>query len=86
MLALTDSAELVDAGVAMHVLLTPNADRAAQIYSELFGWALSESFEMASGRSFQQFAWQAGEPNAGAIGDIAGHPEIHAQWQFFFAV
>ncbi|HET8936312.1 MAG TPA: VOC family protein [Polyangiales bacterium] len=86
MLALTDSSELVDAGVGLHVLLTPNADRAAGIYSELFGWALTESFELGAGRSFQQFAWRAGEPNAGAIGDIAGHPEIHAQWQFFFEV
>lgn len=85
MLALTDSAEVVDAGVDMHVLLTPNAGRAAQIYVELFGWVLTERFELGSSGSFQQFAWSAGEPNAGAIGDIAGRPGVHAQWQFFFA-
>jgi predicted enzyme related to lactoylglutathione lyase len=86
MLALTDSAELVDAGVALHVLHTPNAIRAAQIYVELFGWVLTERLELISGHVFQQFAWRAGEPNAGAIGDIAGRPEVHPQWQFFFAV
>lgn len=85
-LALTDSVELVDAGVALHVLQTPHANDAARIYVELFGWVLTESFQLGSRGSFQQFAWQAGEPNAGAIGDIAGHPEIHPQWQFFFAV
>jgi len=86
MLALTDSAELVDAGVAFHVLQTPNAGRAAQIYVELFGWVLTERFELGSSGSFQQFAWRAGDPNAGAIGDIAGRPEVHPQWQYFFAV
>lgn len=86
MLALTDSAELVDAGVALHVLQTPNAGRAAQIYVELFGWVLTERFELESRGSFQQFAWRAGEPNVGAIGDIAGRPGIHPQWQFFFGI
>jgi predicted enzyme related to lactoylglutathione lyase len=86
MLALTDSAELVDAGVALHVLQTANASRAAQIYVELFGWVLTERFELGPSVSFQQFAWRAGEPNAGAIGDIADRPGIHPQWQFFFAV
>jgi len=85
MLALIDSSELVDAGVALHVLQTPDATRAAQIYVELFGWALTEPFELGSTR-FQQFAWQAGEPNVGAIGDIANRPDVHPQWQFFFAV
>jgi predicted enzyme related to lactoylglutathione lyase len=85
MLALTDSADVVDAGVDMHVLLTPNASRAAVIYTELFGWVLTERFELKESGSFQQFAWSAGEPNAGAIGDIAGRPGLHAQWQFFFA-
>lgn len=86
MLALVDSADLVDAGVALHVLQTPNAERAAQIYVELFGWALTERFELGSNGSFQQFAWRAGEPAVGAIADIAGRPGIHPQWQFFFAV
>lgn len=86
MLALTDATTLVDAGVDLHVLLTPNASRAAQLYAELFGWVLTEPFELASSGSFQQFAWRAGEPNAGAIGDIAGRPEIHPQWHYFFAV
>lgn len=85
MLALTDSTDLVDAGVALHVLETPNAERAAQLYVELFGWVLTERFELGA-TSFQQFAWRAGEPNAGAIGDLAGRPEVHPQWQFFFAV
>jgi predicted enzyme related to lactoylglutathione lyase len=85
-LALTDSTELVDAGVALHILHTPNAKRAAQTYAELFGWALTERFELGPNSSFQQFAWRAGEPAAGAIGDIAGRPEVHPQWQFFFAI
>jgi predicted enzyme related to lactoylglutathione lyase len=86
MLALTDSVEFVDAGVDLHVLQTPNASRAAQVYVELFGWVLTERFDLGSSGSFQQFAWRAGEPNAGAIGDIADRPGIHPQWQFFFAV
>ena len=86
LLALMDSVGLVDAGIALHVLLTPNASRAAQTYAALFGWVLTDRFELASSGSFQQFAWRAGEPNAGAIGEIAGRPEVHPQWQFFFAV
>lgn len=85
-LALTDRDELVDAGVALHILQTPHASRAAQIYVELFGWALTERIELGVNGSFQQFAWRAGEPNAGAIGDIAGRPGVHPQWQFFFGV
>jgi predicted enzyme related to lactoylglutathione lyase len=85
MLALTDSAELVDAGVALHVLQTPEASRAAQIYVELFGWVLTERFELGP-TAFQPFAWRSGEPNAGAIADLAGRPGVHPQWQFFFAV
>jgi predicted enzyme related to lactoylglutathione lyase len=86
MLALTDTDELVDAGVALHVLQTPNAAHAAQIYVELFGWVLTDRFELGPGNAFQQFAWRTGEPNAGAIGEIAGRPGIHPQWQCFFAV
>jgi uncharacterized protein len=86
MLALTDSSELVDPGVALHVLHTADASHAAQLYVELFGWVLTERIELPSQGSFQQFAWRAGEPNAGVIGDIAGRSEIHPQWQFFFAV
>jgi predicted enzyme related to lactoylglutathione lyase len=84
-LALTDSVELVDAGVALHVLHTPDAARAAQLYAELFGWVLSGRIELGA-VSFQQFAWRADEPSAGLIGDIAGRPGVHPQWQYFFGV
>jgi len=86
MLALTDSSELVDAGVALHVLHTPHAASAAQIYVELFGWVLTEKLELGALGSFQQFAWRTGEPTAGSIVDLAGRPDVHPQWQYFFAV
>ena len=77
MLALIDSAEVVDAGVSMHVLLTPNAAHAAQIYAELFGWALTETLELGSSGS--RFGWSnisewqpttIGRPNAATASRI----------------
>ena len=58
-----------------------DASSAARIYSELFGWALLEPSPM-----FQPFAWRVGEPSVGAFADIAGRPELHPHWLFFFGV
>jgi uncharacterized protein len=79
-LALLDSAAIEDVGVVFHALHTPNAERAAQRYAELFGWVLTETRQ-----PFQHFAFEAGGPDAGVITDIAGRPEVHPHWMFFFA-
>lgn len=86
MLALTDSSELVDAGVALHLLHTPDAENAARIYCELFGWVRTDRLELGSVGSVQRFAWRAGEPIAGSIVDTAGRPGVHPHWQFLFGV
>jgi uncharacterized protein len=80
-LALTDDSELVDAGVALHLLHTPHAESAAKNYAELFGWVLSEQLA-----DLQPFAFGAGEPAAGLIADLAGRSGVHPQWLYLFGV
>lgn len=86
--ALTTSLTPTDAGVeaAWHVLNSRDAARAAAQYSELFGWKLTDPIELGPHGVFQQFAWQSGGPNVGAIGDIAHRPGVHPHWLFFFEV
>ena len=69
-----------------HVLHTNDAPRAATNYCALFDWALTDRVEIGAHGVFQQFAWATGGANAGAIADIAGRPEAHPHWLFFFEV
>jgi predicted enzyme related to lactoylglutathione lyase len=72
--------------VRFHVLNTNDAALAVKNYSELFGWAMSESVDLGAQGVFQSFAWGPGEANAGAISDVASRPGVHPHWLFFFNV
>jgi predicted enzyme related to lactoylglutathione lyase len=73
------------ANVALHLLHAPDAVSAAALYTELLGWSLTERLALGSHSQLQQFAWRAGEPNAGAIAAI-DQPSVHPQWLFCFRV
>lgn len=73
------------ADVALHLLHAPDAASAAQLYTELLGWALTGDLELGALGRLRQFAWRAGEPNVGAIVAI-DRPSVHPQWLFFFRV
>lgn len=84
--ALTDGTGPSHAGVVWHHLNTVDAARAAANYAELFGWSLTEQVFVDSLGAARLFAWNAGEPSVGSIGDIAGRPGVHPHWTFFFGV
>jgi predicted enzyme related to lactoylglutathione lyase len=75
-----------DVGVVWHVLNTNDVARAMANYCELFGWELTDRVDLGAQGAFQQFAWRAGGPSVGAIGDIASRPGVHPHWLFFFEV
>ena len=72
------------AGVAWHVLRTPDAEAAAAMYADLFGWSLRDAVDLGATGRFRLFAWGDGESPTGAIGGIT--PGVHPQWLFFFHV
>lgn len=74
------------AQVVWHVLNTRDAGRASTNYGDLFGWAMTERVDLGAQGVFRQFAWHAGGPNVGAMGDIGSRPGVHAHWLFFFRV
>jgi predicted enzyme related to lactoylglutathione lyase len=84
--ALTDADGPSRAHVVWHQLHANNAARTAAHYVELFGWALTERIDLATLGTHQAFAWRAGEHSVGAISDVAGRPETHTHWLFYFAV
>jgi uncharacterized protein len=84
--ALTEETGPSRAGVIWHHLNTVDAVSAAANYVELFGWALTEHADVESLGTARQFAWSAGEPSIGSIGDVAGRPGVHPHWTFFFGV
>jgi len=71
------------AGVVRHVLRARDAERVAARYAEIFGWSIGERFDLG-GETYRTLAWKAGEPVAGAVGEIT--EGVHPQWLFFFGV
>jgi uncharacterized protein len=69
-----------------HVLNTNDVARAEANYCELFGWSLTTPLNVGEHGTFQQFSWQPGGENVGALGDIAQRPGVHPHWLFFFEV
>jgi predicted enzyme related to lactoylglutathione lyase len=72
--------------VSWHVLNTADVQRARATYAELFGWEFRAPVELEGVGTFHPFAWQAGGPAVGALGDIAGRPGVHPHWLFHFGV
>jgi uncharacterized protein len=72
--------------VVWHALNTRDVQRAQTNYCELFGWSLTSRIDLGAQGTFQQFAWQPGGESVGVFADVAGRPDVHPQWLFFFEV
>ena len=82
----TPPAQTAPAGVAWHVLNTPDADGAAERYAALCGWSVGAPRSADALGRYREFAWRAGAPSVGAIADVAGRPGVHPHWLFHFPV
>ncbi|HEY6727645.1 MAG TPA: VOC family protein [Polyangiaceae bacterium] len=72
--------------IAWHQLHVKDADAAWSIYSELFGWATTETLDapdLVGGH--RVFAWRAGGEAVGSIADTARWPGVHTHWLFYLA-
>ncbi len=74
------------AEVVRHVLHTTDVARAKASYGELFGWEFKQPFELGDFGVVHPFAWERGGAAVGSLLDIAGRPEVHPHWLFFFPV
>jgi predicted enzyme related to lactoylglutathione lyase len=80
-------AEANDSPVAWHQLHTRDADGAWAMYSELFGWAHTQTLDMPEpAGGFRLFAWNAAGATVGGMGNTARLPDVHTHWLFFFPV
>jgi hypothetical protein len=69
--------------VVWQQLLTADPAQAQRDYRDLFGMVMGARLEVPPHGVFEQFGWGDEEP-AGSIGDLAGRPDAHPQWLFFF--
>jgi predicted enzyme related to lactoylglutathione lyase len=73
--------------VALHQLHTKDVDRAWTLYSELFGWAHTETLEMPELEGgLRLFAWEPGGATVGGMANTARWPGVHAHWLYYFSV
>jgi predicted enzyme related to lactoylglutathione lyase len=84
--AVTNSSAESSAGVIWHQLNTRDPDAAAANYSALFDWSFTEELDLGQLGRHRHFAFDAGESSIGLISDVAGRPEVHTHWLFFFSV
>jgi predicted enzyme related to lactoylglutathione lyase len=73
------------ARICWQSLSTADLERSKATYTELFGWALTETITV-DGVVLQNFAWGRGQPSVGSMAAIAGRPGVHPHWLFHFAV
>jgi predicted enzyme related to lactoylglutathione lyase len=73
--------------VAWHQLHTKDVDRAWAVYSDLFGWAHTQTFDVADPEGGHRlFAWGASGPIAGSMANTARWPGVHPHWLFYFPI
>jgi predicted enzyme related to lactoylglutathione lyase len=72
--------------VAWHVLHTADAARAGEAYQQLFGWHVGARVDGGAPGVFHELAWESGGAIVGAIGDLAGRPDVHPHWLYCFRV
>lgn len=82
LIALGPAAAPSTAGVSFHVLRSRQPERAAELYSQVFGWAFGGRLE----GGFRPLAWRPGTASVGVLGDAEEKSGVHAQWLFFFEV
>ncbi len=74
-------------GVGWHELYAPDAEQAAALYGELFGWQRTGVVPLEGELgAYHSFAWDATGPSCGGMLSIARRPHIHPQWLFYFNV
>lgn len=84
--ALADAPGPSSAGNVWHQLNTEDPERAVANYTELFGWSFPKEIELGPRERYRQLAFGPGEPIAGLVADVAGRPELHTHWLFYFGV
>lgn len=73
--------------VSWHALNTNDLPSAIANYGALFGWNVDREPRTGPGGAFHEFRWdEASRDSAGAMSDIAGRPEVHPHWLYFFDV
>lgn len=84
-IAVTERGGESTAKVVWHQLNTREPEIAAANYEELFGWSRTEKLDLGELGLHQRFAFGTGEPSVGLISDVAGRPQVHTHWLFFFS-
>ncbi len=72
--------------VAFQVLNTNDLAGIRATYGELLGWEIGDAEDLPEIGRFHPFAYEAGGPRTGAIGEIANRPALHPHWLFHFRV
>jgi uncharacterized protein len=71
--------------VAWHLLSTQDEAQAFRTYSELFGWARVDTYDLGSKRGRHvSLSWDRAGHAVGSTADTARLPHVHPQWLFFF--
>ena len=75
-------------GVAWHELHTQDHERAGSIYSDLFGWRLTEALDLGPEfGTYQLFSWpDAAHSVGGMISSVRRWTGVHPHWLFYFEV
>ena len=77
------------APVAWHQLHTRDLDRSWAVYSELFGWLQTGTFEVAEVAAeggHRTFRWHGADEDVGSMANTARLPGVHPHWLFHFPV
>jgi predicted enzyme related to lactoylglutathione lyase len=75
------------APVAWHHLHTRDLDRSWAVYSELFGWTHTETFNVPDlPGGHLMFGWEGSDKSIGSMANTARAPGVHTHWLFFFPV
>jgi predicted enzyme related to lactoylglutathione lyase len=75
------------APVAWHHLHTRDLDRSWVVYSELFGWTHTETFNVSDlVGGHWMFRWEGSDKSVGSIANTARAPGVHTHWLFYFPV
>jgi hypothetical protein len=78
---------LSDDPIAWHQLHTRDAERAWQVYSELFGWVHTETLDVPDPvGGYRLFAWSDAGKSMGSIGNTGRRDGVHPHWLFYLPI
>ncbi|XXF77793.1 VOC family protein [Myxococcaceae bacterium GXIMD 01537] len=73
--------------VAWHELHSKDEARAASLYSEMFGWRLTQTLPLGDALGlYQLYTWKQDGTSVGGMSSAARLPGIHPHWLFYFDV